>query len=281
MASLLRLTIALLVLTAIFAAIERVFGLPKDPEAEQAPRRLGLRRDTWTDLVYWFFTPVVTKAISFAGVLIAVLLLARATGVALTRESGLEPLFAGSWVGSLPRWQQALGALVLLDFAGYWTHRLFHRGRLWRFHAVHHSSRHLTWLSSVRLHPVNELLPRVVQVTALLFLGFDPTVLAGVVPALGFYALLLHARVPWRLGPLQRVIASPAFHRWHHTSAQEGLDKNFAGFFPLWDLLFGTFYLPEGRQPERFGVADDAVPEGFWAQLAWPFRRAPAAPPPT
>ena len=87
------------------------------------------------------------------------------------------------------------------------------------------------------------------------------------VPVLAFYSLLLHARVPWRFGPLRFVIASPAFHRWHHTSQAEGRDKNFAGFLPIWDLVFGTYYLPTDRQPRRFGVDDEAVPEGFWAQL--------------
>ncbi|HET8578957.1 MAG TPA: sterol desaturase family protein, partial [Methylomirabilota bacterium] len=88
-----------------------------------------------------------------------------------------------------------------------------------------------------------------------------------------FYAILLHANVPWTLGPLRYAIASPAFHRWHHTSEAEGRDKNFAGLFPLWDLLFGTFYMPRGRQPMQFGVAGDPVPEGLWAQLCYPFRR--------
>jgi sterol desaturase/sphingolipid hydroxylase (fatty acid hydroxylase superfamily) len=83
-----------------------------------------------------------------------------------------------------------------------------------------------------------------------------------------------------RLGPLRFVLASPAFHRWHHTSDEQGLDKNFAGLFPVWDLVFGTFYLP-AEQPTAFGVRDE-VPAGFLAQLAWPFRgRAPGASPAT
>ena len=78
----------------------------------------------------------------------------------------------------------------------------------------------------------------------------------------------------WAFGPFRYVLASPAFHRWHHTSEEEGLDRNFAGLFPWIDLLFGTFYMPEGRRPERFGLAHEDVPEGLLAQLAYPFRRA-------
>ena len=61
--------------------------------------------------------------------------------------------------------------------------------------------------------------------------------------------------------------------RWHHTTEEEGLDKNFAGLFPFIDLLFGTFYMPPGRQPHRFGITNDDVPAGLVAQLVYPFRR--------
>ena len=31
------------------------------------------------------------------------------------------------------------------------------------------------------------------------------------------------------VGPLRAVLANPRFHRWHHTSAEEGKYKNLAG----------------------------------------------------
>ena len=64
-------------------------------------------------------------------------------------------------------------------------------------------------------------------------------------PALGLYGLLLHSDVRWRFGPLAYLVATPAFHRWHHANADvpEG-GCNFAGLFPLWDMAFGTFHLP-------------------------------------
>jgi len=39
-------------------------------------------------------------------------------------------------------------------------------------------------------------------------------------------------------------------------------------------MVFGPFYLPKGRQPERFGVFGEAVPQDFLGQMAWGFRRA-------
>jgi sterol desaturase/sphingolipid hydroxylase (fatty acid hydroxylase superfamily) len=157
---------------------------------------------------------------------------------------------------------------------------LFHGRWLWKFHAVHHSSESVDWLSSVRLHPVNDIVTRVLQVLPLYWLGFSGAVLAAYVPFLTFYALLLHANVNWTFGPFRYAIASPAFHRWHHTTEAEGLDKNFAGTFPFIDLIFGTFYMPPGRTPTHFGITGSPVPTGFFAQLLYPFRSTsvPAAP---
>jgi sterol desaturase/sphingolipid hydroxylase (fatty acid hydroxylase superfamily) len=126
---------------------------------------------------------------------------------------------------------------------------MVHGRALWRVHAVHHSSERLDWLSSVRLHPLNDVGMRLAQ------------------------ALPLFLNVRWDFGPLRRVIASPVFHQWHHTTEAEGLDTNFAGLFPFWDALFGTLYLPRDRTPQTFGLRDEQVPGGLLGQLAYPFGR--------
>jgi sterol desaturase/sphingolipid hydroxylase (fatty acid hydroxylase superfamily) len=83
----------------------------------------------------------------------------------------------------------------------------------------------------------------------------------------------VHANVRWDFGPLRYVIATPAFHRWHHSTEADALNKNFSGLFPVTDWLFGTLYMPKGVQPTRFGVNDLAVPKGFFGQLAFPLQR--------
>jgi sterol desaturase/sphingolipid hydroxylase (fatty acid hydroxylase superfamily) len=197
--------------------------------------------------------------------------------------TGLAVAFGRDWVSTLlhpagaisrqPSWLQAIEVLLFGDLVGYWIHRLFHRRPLWPFHAIHHSSTQLDWLSSVRLHPLNDTIVRLLQTVPFVVLGFTPKVLAGYVPFLTLYAILLHANLRWTLGPFKYAIASPTFHRWHHTSEAEGLDKNFGGLFAFYDLLFGTFYMPPGRRPERFGVRNEAIPAGMLAQLVYPFRR--------
>jgi sterol desaturase/sphingolipid hydroxylase (fatty acid hydroxylase superfamily) len=274
-ATLVGLLVAFVVLGAAFAWIETRF------RSADAP--LFFRRSDFpTDLAYWLFTPLVSRSFSRGAVGVAVLVAVWASGDSLAAvradfAAGRVP--ALGWaagreaLGTLPFALQLALGLALADLLSYWTHRAFHARPLWGLHAVHHSSPNLDWLSSVRLHPLNQAAMSVVQAVPLLFLGFDPRVFAAVAPLLTAWALVVHANVSWTLGPLARVIASPRFHRWHHTSAEEGRDKNFAGLFPFWDALFGTYFAPPGRAPTEFGAAGEPVPAGIWRQLAYPFRK--------
>ena len=142
--------------------------------------------------------------------------------------------------------------VILIDFIGYWLHRAFHGERLWLFHAIHHSSVELDWLSAARVHPVNDIANKSLQAMIIVALGYAPVLLAGALLLFTAYAIFLHANVSWNFGALRFVLASPRFHRWHHTAAEEGREKNFAGLLPLWDILFGTYTC---RRNSRLGSA--------------------------
>ena len=250
---------ALVVLSAVFAAIEWAWPARRQPR---------LRGGLATDVGYWLLVSLVTKPLTQASIALALVLLYRAD-LASVQARVMDPT---SFLARQPLWLQAIEMLVLGDVIGYVAHRAFHRGRLWPFHAVHHSSTELDWLSAVRVHPLNEWLPRIATVLVLVGLGFSARAVAAYVPVLTLYAILLHANVSWTLGPLGHVVASPVFHQWHHTAEHEGLDKNFAGLFPWIDRLAGTYYMPMDRLPSRFGVIGHPVPDGLWRQLAFPFR---------
>ncbi len=238
-----------------------------------AARTYRLLRPLWgIDVTYALLTPLVGKTLRRLAVGLALVPLALIAGHGLHVERlvvGFGPL------SHQPLWLQGLEMLVLGDFIGYWEHRLFHgqgilSRTMWRIHAVHHSSEQLDWLAAFRVHPLNDIAGGLARAVPLVALGFTPTVLAGVLPLLSIHAIFLHANVPWNFGPLRYVVSSPAFHRWHHSAEIAGRDRNFAGLFPAWDLIFGTFYMPPNL-PVRVGV-DDAVPGGYFRQLIWPFR---------
>jgi sterol desaturase/sphingolipid hydroxylase (fatty acid hydroxylase superfamily) len=253
------LAIGFAIFSAAFFVLQKIWP--------SIPGQRTFRKGFLTDVVYWVFTPVVTRVVTPIAVGIALIPVAVANGVPLQELAKGRGVLAAQ-----PLWQQAIQIFVIGDFLGYWQHRWFHGGWRWPFHAVHHSSTELDWLSSVRLHPVNDMLSRIIQAVPIVALGYNVGAVALYTTAATIYAVTLHANLSWTYGPFRYVIASPAFHRWHHTSEAEGRDTNFAGFFPLWDLMFGTFYMPRGRQPEDFGVSDP-VPTGLPGQLVYPFRR--------
>jgi sterol desaturase/sphingolipid hydroxylase (fatty acid hydroxylase superfamily) len=67
------------------------------------------------------------------------------------------------------------------------------------------------------------------------------------------------------------------FHRWHHATEPEAIDKNYAATFPILDILFGTYYMPEGKLPTEFGTVGAPLPEQFLDQMVYPFRRTSPA----
>ena len=78
------------------------------------------------------------------------------------------------------------------------------------------------------------------------------------------HSAFVHANLDWTLGPFKYVIARPVFHRWHHTAADRGGEKNFAATFPVLDLMFGTFYMPEGELPDNYGIDDRDLPDELY-----------------
>ncbi|MGZ8828744.1 MAG: sterol desaturase family protein [Thermoanaerobaculia bacterium] len=253
------LVVALFALSLVFALLERVAGA--------LPSKRLLRRERAVDFAYWFFTPWVSKT---AGLAAAFLSIGAVAGiVCLAGGSQASP----AWFEHQHVALQIVELLVIGDLLGYASHRFFHSRFLWKFHAIHHSAEDVDWLAATRLHPVNEIGSRIAEIVPLYLLGFRGTALVAVAPILAFYAIMLHANLRWDFGPLRYVIASPVFHRWHHTSQNEGLDRNFAGLFPWIDALFGTLYFPRGVQPQRFGVIGENVPSTLLGQLAYPFRR--------
>lgn len=236
-------------------------------ELETNPARRSLR----TDLGYLCLSPVTeafSRVVTTLGIAGCAFVAGQRPGPDLLR--GFGPVVEQS------RWLIVVEMLLLGDLLYYWTHRLAHAVPwLWRFHAVHHSTRHLRWTSALRAHPA-EAYVHLFQVVPLFLLGFPVDALAMLLPLFTLYALAIHANADVALRPLSYLVNSPAYHRWHHARVTEGGGTNFAGLFPLYDAVFGTYHLPE-HAPREIGIDEPGMPDTFFAQLAYPFRCRPQA----
>lgn len=178
-----------------------------------------------------------------------------------------------AWIQNLPFLIELFLIVLVADFVQYWIHRAYHETFLWRLHAVHHSIKTMDWMAGSRLHILEVLTTRTAILGTIFVLGFSKEVIDAYIVIVGFQAVFNHCNVNVRLGPLRYIIVTPNFHHWHHSQDQEALDTNYASHFAFLDHLFGTAAKSDKIWPERYGVLGDYVPNGFWAQLKFPFTR--------
>ena len=176
-----------------------------------------------------------------------------------------------SGLAAIPLVLQVVIAIVIADFFGYWKHRALHTRFLWSFHAVHHSSEDVDWLSNERMHPVEMIMTTLFQLVPLLMLGFPVLAIVWAGQIRRIHSVYEHANLSIDYGRGHYVLVSPIFHRWHHSTDASVVDKNFANVFALFDFLFGTMKMPEAEPPaDTFGVP--GFPRDLWGQTARPVR---------
>ena len=226
-----RLCAWLLLLALIFLPLERLFALH--------PQKF-FRKALAQDLGYYFISGLVPG-----------LLLAFPMSLVAFGAHSLIPDHLQAAVAAWPLWQRILAGLVVGEIGFYWGHRWTHEiPFLWRFHSIHHSAEQIYFLISSRAHPIDNVFIRLCGLAPVYILGIATplTPAGGAVSALlvlvmTMWGFLIHANVRWRLGPLEWVIATPAFHHWHHTLGKQR-DCNYAPMLPWIDRIFGTYYLP-------------------------------------
>jgi sterol desaturase/sphingolipid hydroxylase (fatty acid hydroxylase superfamily) len=165
---------------------------------------------------------------------------------------GLPQLADGVWAGS--PWLAALVGVVAFDFADYWCHRALHLRWLWPIHAIHHSDPDVNGLTAFRVHALEPFVMSCTYALLLTWLNLPAEALGAMATVLVLHKMYVHADLDWTHGPLEPLIASPRYHRWHHADVAEAHGKNLAGVIPLWDRAFGTYHCP-GRCDARVGVA--------------------------
>lgn len=247
----LRLAVWLLLLCAVFVPLERLASVK---------RQAFFRPEFATDLGYY-----VLNAILIGTLLGAPLVLIGATIHQLIPSAVLDA------VAALPAGVRLGLSLLVGEIGFYWGHRLSHEiPWLWRFHSIHHSAENIDFLTNSRAHPVDMVFTRMCGFIPVLSLGLTggPAVSALVLVLGTLWGFFIHANLRWRFGFLENLIATPFFHRWHHTN--DALrDRNYAAMFPLVDRMFGTYHSPS-HWPTSYGI-DASMPSSIGLQLLNPF----------
>ncbi|MBU2935892.1 MULTISPECIES: sterol desaturase family protein [Pacificibacter] len=165
-----------------------------------------------------------------------------AVGLAVTMQSKGWGLLN---VIDLPNWFEVLLAVVLLDFAIYLQHVLFHHVPvLWRLHRMHHADIEIDVTTGLRFHPLEIVLSMAFKLVLVLVLG--PAAIAVLIfeVVLNASALFNHSniRLPKQIDAVLRlIIVTPDMHRVHHSIIPVETNSNYGFNVPWWDRLLGTY----------------------------------------
>ena len=161
---------------------------------------------------------------------------------------------------------------VISDLYSYSFHRLQHAiPFLWAMHSFHHSANALTFVTGARHFWLERVISSgILPIIPILFLV--PPEMQLILSVIHFFPdTCAHLNVRFPMGRMIAVVNSPQWHRIHHSALPEHRDKNFASLLPLWDLLFGTAWIP---QPDEYPITglDPPVRVGLIDGVIWPFR---------
>ena len=186
-----------------------------------------------------------------------------------------------------PAWVEFAAAVLLLDLAIYWQHRVMHAvPMLWRLHRVHHCDTAFDVTTGLRFHPLEIALSMGFKLALISLLGPDPAAVLVFELLLSLGSLFTHTDIALPAGldrRLRWLFVTPSMHRVHHSTRRVETDSNFGFHLSVWDRLFGS-YTAAPREDERrmpIGLRSWREPrdQRLVSLLMNPFRPQPARPP--
>jgi sterol desaturase/sphingolipid hydroxylase (fatty acid hydroxylase superfamily) len=206
-------------------------------------------------------------------------LIAVAPAYALVSDAaggGLVPVFEGTGLWSLILFALAYG--FAWDLIQYWLHRMQHAVPfLWEMHRFHHEETALNAFAYPRGHFLGVIAVILFNLPVVLLFGTRSPHAAAAFLMFPLWGYFTHANLRLGFGPLTPLLASPQWHRIHHSALPEHRDRNFSTLFPVIDIAFGTYhrpapgaYPPTGTGGEPLGNLRGATIEPFviwWRML--------------
>ncbi len=236
------------------------------------PKSVWSHPSAWLDVRYFFFHQIIGNFLVTGGGVVL-------TAAVLMLLTGADALPGPDSAIALTGWQGLAASvgfltvtIVFVDFTAFVVHYLQHKvPLLWQFHKVHHSAEVMHPLSNFREHPIDNLVYSLtigaayglVLAIAAHTVGYMPDTISFLgAPILmflfnvsGYNLRHSHIWLRWP-GRWSMIFPSPAHHQVHHSCHPDHLDKNFAFFFPVWDVIFGSYVMPEDNRDVKFGVTE-------------------------
>lgn len=181
---------------------------------------------------------------------------------------------------TLPGWLGFTVTLLVLDFAIYCQHVIFHKWPLlWRMHQVHHTDLAFDATTAVRFHPLEILISMIYKVACVYLLGAAPLAVIAFEIILNGAATFNHSNVniPVDLDKkLRWLIITPDMHRIHHSTVRSEIDSNYGFSISCWDRLCRTYVATPGQDQTEMEIGlrsfRNQTELGFLQLLTLPFK---------
>ena len=164
--------------------------------------------------------------------------------------------------------------LFLSDFFFYWYHRAQHTFKyLWVLHELHHSDTELNVTTSMRTYWLDRPMQALaISIPISYIVGIDAIGIKIYLVLFTAWLFFTHANLKIRFGVFTRVFCGPQLHRIHHSNLPEHQGKNIAQFFPIFDILFGTYYHPGYNEFPATGLTEKETNRSIFTAMIKPFR---------
>jgi sterol desaturase/sphingolipid hydroxylase (fatty acid hydroxylase superfamily) len=235
-----------------------------------APRRT----QTISRLVRW---PSNLAVVALDTVLVRLLYPIGAVALAMLAEAkgiGLLNAYA------VPAWIAIPLAVIVLDFAIYLQHVLFHAVPvLWRLHRMHHADLEFDVTTGARFHPIEILMSMALKLAIVAALGAPAAAVLIFEVLLNATAMFNHSnvRIPAALdSALRWLLVTPDMHRIHHSVVVGETNSNFGFNLTWWDRMLGTYreQPAAGHEAMTIGIEQfrDPAEQRLDRMLTQPFR---------
>lgn len=167
------------------------------------------------------------------------------------------------------------------DFFFYWYHRSLHKSHiLWQHHKMHHLDPEFDALTGPRQNWLESFFSVFfISIPMAVLFKFDSldafamgVVNGTIVGVLQSVVFINHSNLRLQFGRASVLLVSSQTHRIHHSYLKPHLDKNFVAFFPIWDIVFGTYYHPARDEFPPTGVEGEKEIESVWEVQIFPLR---------
>jgi len=140
-------------------------------------------------------------------------------------------------------------------------------------HSLHHSDTALNVTTTPR-HFWVEAVIRLLFVYPFVGLVLRPSpIILLAYGAAGYWNFVVHMNIRLSFGRFWIVLNSPQYHRIHHAESIAYSNRNFSALFPIWDMIFRTYYHPGRQEYPVSGLPGGEAPSTLLEAIAWPVFR--------